>query len=316
MHTIRIISFILLIVSCSPDGTSVGVNAERKTNSSDGAAAVNVTQDCGLKPQNAGGPSDYVVFSQKLHSLPIVTEGEQMGAKFRVTSKAHLVIDSKFESGTSQNLQVEVTNVEVSASSPLVQLFAPTVAKRRAEKSVKQISGPKAAKALSTAEWMNLVTSNGQFQNIFCAVRGSKSVTDNAGDETAEIEYVPVLPDYINPMASKETFETEIGTGRTFNVKAKLTKTKEGLPKVGEYDVVVKILPRSPSFSMSNGQVYTSDLAYDLIVDFKDGIANSPLSSKHSFFINLTTKSFDAIVDTSERVVNGIKSKPTVLLKE
>lgn len=312
------LGFLLLLSACSPDNISVSTGSrEAPVNKAKTAEVIDVEKTCGLKAAAEGEEDDRVVFTQYLQSLPIVITGTQMGAKYRVTTQAHLQIETRNESGTQQNLQVEVKKVETSASNIFVQMIAPSVAKSKATKSAQKLSGPKQTVSLPNGQWLNLVTAGGEYKDLFCAIRASKTVTDNSGEDTAIVEYSPALPNSINPLAPRETLEREIGQGRTFNVRGKITKTKEGYPAMGDYDVVVQITPRSPSFTLGDGTSVSSDIAYDVIVTFKDGgSAASPLSSKQSFFINTTNKNFDAIVDSSDRVVDGTKAPPTILLKQ
>ena len=249
---------------------------------------------CGLKKAAEGADPDRVLFSSNLKSLPIVSEGTQLGATFRVVMTATTKIEARAKTGAKVDLQLKLDNVDISASSALIKKFGPIIAKAKATDQAKKISGPVTGTSLPMGQWLNLVTAGGQFENLLCGVSPATVKQVNlSGNKEGVIEWAPALPTSLNPLAPRETFEKEIGPGRTFQVVGKITTTKDGWPKIGEYPTTVTIKPIPPSFTSSDGKTYAGDIAYEVSIkatlDPKYKGAD-PISNIRSYFINLKKK--------------------------
>ncbi|MCX6126216.1 MAG: hypothetical protein NTV34_15900, partial [Proteobacteria bacterium] len=275
---------------------------------------------CGLKKAAEDADPDRVLFSSNLKSLPIVSEGTQLGATFRVVMTATTKIEARAKTGAKVDLQLKLDNVDISASSALIKKFGPIIAKVKATDQAKKLSGPVTGTSLPMGQWLNLVTAGGQYENLLCGVSPAtiKQVS-LSGDKEGVIEWTPALPTSLNPLAPRETFEKEIGPGRTFQVVGKITTSKDGWPKIGEYPTTVIIKPIAPNFTSSDGKTYAGDIAYEVSIkatlDPKHkGV--DPISNIRSYFINLKDHTFDVIVDSTQQTVENIKSPVIVLLKQ
>ncbi|MCX6117488.1 MAG: hypothetical protein NT027_08105 [Proteobacteria bacterium] len=313
------ISAAFAFLGCSPDDSMVDVGKRAPAKEADGESktamkeGIDFEKTCGIDTK-AG--DDAIVFAQTLKSLPIVVQGQQMGANFRVTTTATLQIESKTGKG-SQNISVTVDDVKVVGSNPIISLIGQAVAKGKAKKQAEAASGPKQTESLPFGQWMNLVHEKEEFSGLLCAISATKKETDNT-EGNAIVEYLPALPKSINPRAPKETLEKEIGDGRSFAVTANVISPKKGWP-TGQTQGTVTIKPRSSSFSMSDGTSYASDIAFEVIVDFPvaPGSKVKPSFASHQlFFINNTSKDFEAIVDQSNPVMeDGTKVPAKVMLR-
>ncbi len=317
IRTAITVSAAFSFLGCSPDESMVEVGkrkgSEDATPESITKEAIDFEKTCGI---NTKDNEDAIVFAQTLRSLPIVVEGEQMGAKFRVTTTATLQIESKVGKG-SQTVSVTVDDVKVVGSNPIISLVGKAIAKKKATTQAEKASGPKQTEQLPFGQWMNLVYEKPEYEGLLCAISATKKVTDNT-EGNAVVEYLPALPSSINPKAPRETLEKEIGEGRSFPVTANVISPKAGWP-TGQVQGTVTIKPRVPTFSMSDGKTYASDVAFEVIVDFPAaaGAKSKPSFATHQlFFINNTNHDFEAIVDQSNLVMeDGTKVPPKVLLK-
>ena len=318
----------LAFFACSPEAITVDSGKKAAEKEADGNAKVTGAGDevidmektCGIKKAAPGEDPDRILFSINLKSLPVIIQGSQMGLEFKVTTTVTQKIEGRAKSGAKLEGLISVDNVEVSAKSQLLKLLGPIVAKAKATDQAKQMSGPVQNESLPSGQWLNLVTEGGQFKDLLCGIAPAiKKQVNLWGGKEAVLEWVPGLPLALNPNAPRETFEKEIGSGRNFQITSKLTKTKDGWPKIGEYPTTVTIKPREPTFAMSDGKTYAGDIAFEIAIKanldpkFK---GYDPISSTRSYFINLKERTFEAIVDTSQAVTSGVKNPVVVLLRQ
>jgi hypothetical protein len=305
------------LTSCSPESISVDSVKKKKGNDDSapghGDKPIDFEKTCGIK-MNDDSTEDKVTFSLKLKSFPIVQEGSQLGINYRVVLTANVFTEMKSISGGRTEQKVTVDSVEVKANSPLLKVLGMAVAKSRAKKAAEEQNNPKVAEAIPSGQWLNLVTAGGDFKDMLCAIAPPNVKETETGDKTGVKEYAPALPTNVNPLAPRETLEKEIGTGRTFNLVTKVTATKENWPPIGEYPTVVTIKPREPSFSMSDGKTYASDIAYTVerVVTGDPKAANLFSETRH-YFINTKLKTLDAVVDATQRM-NGKDKTPIIVL--
>ncbi len=303
------------ISGCSPDESMVGGGRKKggESNAESVKEGIDFEEACGINPKD---PSDKIVFEQTLRSLPIVVQGVQMGLTYRVTTTANLHITSKVGSGT-QDVSVTVDNVETTAGNVFVKWIGTPIAKKKASNQALAASGPKQVEQLPFGQWLNLTYEKPEYKGLVCGLTATKKITDNT-DGNGIVEFLPALPNTLNPKASRESIEAEIGDGRTFQVTAEIKSTKEGWPS-GTVPGTVTVKPRAPTFTMSDGKSYASDIAYEVIVDFANapGKKTKPSFATHQlFFINTTSHDFEAIVDLSApELEDGTKVPPKVMLR-
>lgn len=181
------------------------------------STAFDFAKNCGLDTNAA---EDAIVFSQNLKSQNFVVEAGLGGFKARVEAEATLSINSKASSG-SQKIDVKVNNVTDLSNNPtgmktlVTRIGARIVARSR--------GGTMTSNALPFKEWIRLVDGgNPEFKGLLCAVTGEAN-SKKEEDKSKFFEFSPALVASINPKASSEQREKEIGSGRKFNIKATLS---------------------------------------------------------------------------------------------
>jgi hypothetical protein len=273
-------------------------------------------KNCGIKLDNAD--ADPILFSQNLKSIPFVIREEKLGLKIAVTVTARAKAEAR-KSGNNASTNISVDNVEVDGSSPILKTIGLLVAKGQAKTMAEKQNGRQENIGLPTAELLNMTADNPEYKDIVCGVAFLKGTRDFRGGEHGEVEFTPGVVGAINVMASKETIEKEIGSGRTFNITGNITKTRSDWPKAGPISGTVTIKPVKPSFSVGS-KSYSADIAYQVKIDFPPppGKKQRPsYASDRIMYIDTTKKSIVAIIDQTNLVSNeGTKLPKIVLLPE
>lgn len=181
------------------------------------STAFDFSKNCGLDTNAA---DDAIVFSQNLKSQNFVVEAGLGGLKARVEAEATLSINSKASSG-SQKIDVKVNKVTDLSNNPtgmktlITRIGARIVARSR--------GGTMTSNGVPFKDWLRLVDGgNPEFKGLLCAVTGEAN-SKKEEDKSKLFEFSPALVASINPKASAEQREKEIGKGRKFNIKATLT---------------------------------------------------------------------------------------------
>jgi hypothetical protein len=327
---IQLLAILLMgaISSCTPKSIFVSEKktdappatppAQSTTGSNAGSKeVVDYEKRCGISFDSSEG-EDPIMFAQNLKSLPIVVQTDKLGLSVKIILTAVASVVSK-KSGTSYTQTTTVDTVQVDGNSPIIARIGKFAAEIRAKSDAEKNTGPKDSTGLSIAEWLNLTVENVEFKNLVCGIQATKKVIDGNGGEVGEVEFIPALPNVVNLKAPKETLESEIGTGRVFNVKANIIKSKSTWPK-GMVNGTVTIRPVTPILSAPNGKTYTSDIAYEIKVDFapKPGKIEKPSFATHqTIYINTKTKSITALIDESITTLeDGTKMPRIILLPE
>lgn len=272
------------------------------------------SKNCGLD-ENA--PDDAVVFSQNLRSLNFVVEAGMAGLKARVEAEAGLSINSKVTSGT-QKIDVKVNKVMDLSNNPtamkglITRIGARIVAKGR--------GGTITSTAVPFKDWIKLVDGdNPEFKGLLCAVMGEAS--SQKEEEKAKLyEFSPALVASINPKASPEQREKEIGSGRRFTIKANLTNPF-AKKIIATTTGTVQIKPVGTQFKatdpLNNRSIsIRADSAYEVLSDFTAGKTNfENFNSKITFYLDHQNKRFMAITQEELPAASDSEVKmPTIVL--
>jgi hypothetical protein len=216
---IIILSLAVLFVGCAIKQKNDGKQGRQSPWSpgEGSSTAFDFSKNCGL---DANASDDAIVFSQNLKSQNFVVEAGLGGFKARVEAEATLAINSKANSG-SQKIDVKVNKVADLSNNPtgmktlITRIGARIVARSR--------GGTMTSSAVPFKEWLRLVDGgNPEFKGLLCAVTGEAN-SKKEEDKGKFFEFSPALVASINPKASSEQREKEIGNGRKFNIKGTLT---------------------------------------------------------------------------------------------
>jgi hypothetical protein len=309
-----------VVSSCQPGEALVDLGKKKSKNDNASVkpqlSGIDLEKDCGIKAAKEG--EEVIVFQQNFKGLPFQVTGAQLGMKFKVTLIADLNIINKLNLPSERDLKVRLKSVSLDTSSPLIKTIGTMVAKGKAEEQAKESSKSPVAVIVSNGEWLNITSENEEYKDVFCGIApGTKSMDFASFKDKGNVEFSPVLVDSVNPNATPEVLEREIGDGRTFKVQAKIIKARSDWP-TGTVDGTVTFKKIAPTYTTTSGQTISSDLAYEIVQDFpkKSGSKfESTLSGKRQFFINTTDKKFEAIIEFKNENKDG-KTSPIVLLKE
>lgn len=252
------------------------------------------SKNCGLD-ENA--PDDAVVFSQNLKSLNFVVEAGMAGLRARVEGEASLSINSKATSG-KQKIDVKVNKVADLSNNPtgmkslITRVGARIVAKGR--------GGTVNSQAVPFKDWVKLVDGdNLEYKGLLCALMGEAS-QQKEEDKAKLFEFSPAMVASINPRASAEQRNKEIGNGRKFTINATLTNplakrviaTTTGSVQIRPVDTQLRATDPLTKRVVS----IQADSAYQVISDFTAGKKNfEEFNSKMTFYLDHKNKNFMAI---------------------
>jgi hypothetical protein len=270
------------------------------------ADAFDFAQNCGL---NENAPDDAIVFSQNLKSLNFIVEAGMANIKARIEADAKLEINSKATSG-SQKIDVSVNKVTDLSNNPtglknlITRIAARIVAKSR--------GGTMTSNAVPFKDWIKLVDGdNPEYKGLLCAVTGEASV-EKQEDKAKRYEFSPGLISSINPKASAEQRQKEIGNGRKFSIDATLLNpiskrvvaTTSGSVQIRPVDSQLKATDPITKKVIS----IQADSAYEVISDFTSGKTNfENFNSKITFYLDHNKRNFMAI--TQEELPSAAESE-------
>jgi hypothetical protein len=259
-----------------------------------GASGFDFSKNCGID-ENA--PDDAIVFSQNLRSLNFIVEGGMAGLRARIEAAASLAINAKATSGT-QKIDVKVNKVTDLSNNPtamkslITRIGARIVAKGR--------GGTVTSQAVPFKDWLKLVDGdNLEYKGLLCALMGEAS-HQKEEDKAKFYEFSPALVASINPRASVEQRNKEIGNGRRFTINATLTNpfakkvmaTTTGHVQIRPVDTQLRATDPLSKRVVS----IQADSAYEVVSDFTAGKTNfEDFNSKVTFYLDHTNKKFMAI---------------------
>lgn len=320
-HAIR--SFVLitlLLAGCSANENGIDFGNKNDKTQGEAAAAANATPSsiidtqttCGLPAGSMNTPGTQI-FTSSYKSLPIIVTGSSLMVGYRVTTQATMNLVG-LNDGTNQSINVQVMNVETSSNF----LGIPqSVAKKKAGEAAKMKSGSVSTTRISNGNWINLVSSgNPEYTGLFCAVSGTKSLSNNTGDGHGQVEFTPVLVNSISPLAPRETLDKELSAPRVFQVTAKVTTALENW-EAGSHAGTITITP-IPATAQFGGQTIAADVAYEIKADFPVGSNKLGLSRNQKFFINTKSHTIEAIIDDSGAIDPRSEAElpPTILIRQ
>ena len=308
----------LLCAGCSANENGIDFGKRSSQQSSPGGSSnastgvIDMQATCGLPPGAMNTPGTQI-FQQNMKSLPIVVQGTSMMVGYTVSTQASVNLVS-LNDRTTQNISVQVLSVETSSN---IFGIPKAIAQGKADDAAKAKSGSVTTNRLSNGAWLNLVSSpNPEYQGLFCAVSGNKSVTSATGGATGNVEFTPALVNNVSPLAPRATLDKELSAPRVFHVTANVTSAAEGWAS-GSQAGTITITPIPPTTQV-NGQTFAADVAYEVKADFPSGAIKVGLSRNQKFFINTKTHTMEAVVDDSGALdpQSGAELPPTVLVRQ
>ena len=308
-----------LCLSCAIKQKDDGKQGKQKPWSprQSGATSFDFSRNCGL---DDNAPDDALVFSQNLKSLNFVVEAGMAGMRARIEAEASLAINSKATSGT-QKIDVKVNKVTDLSNNPtamkslITRIGARIVAKGR--------GGTVNSTAVPFKDWVKLIDgANPEYNGLLCALMGEAS-HQKEEDKAKLYEFSPALVASINPKASVEQRNKEIGEGRRFTIKATLTNPF-AKRVVATTSGTVQIRPVSTRLRATDPLTkrvvdIQADSAYEVLSDFTAGKANfEAFNSKITFYLDHNKKNFMAITqeELPSTADSDMKMPMIVLLPE
>ena len=261
---------------------------------------------CGAKASELSAPG-HVIADIKLVSTPIIFKGEQSGIGYEINLQA--TVHAVATAGQStQDISLKVVSVKADDNGRF--------SKPQAEKAAYENSQRRTTTGMSTGLLLNLQQTDPMFKGILCAV-GFTAKTKMESPITAGIvTYYPGIPSAVNPLAAASTYDSELGTTRTFTATAKIVQQAKDWAAVGtEAQITVTFNKISPDVKTIKGipagvTSIDADVAYEVLTTSSGGdVAQFGLSKRQVYFVNTTTHQMVAALDDSGRI-NPIDKKP------
>lgn len=311
---------ILLLAGCSANENGIDFGDKNENKSGDALGGTSSTPPgvpdtqttCGL-PAGALNTPGTQIFTGNFKSLPIIVTGTSMFVGYRITTQASVNLVVLNDSAT-QNINVQVQKVETSSN---VLGIPQAIAKKKANEAAEAKSGSVTTTRIPNGTWINLVSGgNPEYQGLFCAVSGTKSLSNNTGGGPGQVEFTPALVNSINPLAPRETLDKELSAPRVFNVTANVTTALDSW-KAGSHVGTVTITP-IPATAQIEGLSIAADVAYEVKADFPLGASKLGLSRNQKFFINTKSHTFEAIIDDSGALDprSNAELPPSILIRQ
>jgi hypothetical protein len=241
-----------------------------------------------------------VIADLKLVSTPIVVKGEQSGIAYEIQLQAN--IHAIATAGLStQDLALKVLSVKADDNGRF--------SKPQAEKAAYENSQRRTSTGMSTGLLLNLQQTDPMFKGIECAVGFTAKTKLESPITTGIVTFYPGLPSAVNPMAAASTFDSEIGTTRTFTATAKIVQQAKDWAPVGtEAQITVTFNKISPDVKTIKGipagvTSIDADIAYEVLTTSSGvDVSQFGLSKRQVFFVNTSSHQMVAALDDSGRI--------------
>jgi hypothetical protein len=266
------------------------------TASEDGSA---FSTKCGAKASELAAPGR-VIADIMLESTPIVFKGEQAGIAFDIQLKATIHAVATAGQSTT-DLSLKVVNVKADDNGRF--------SKPQAEKAAYENSQRRTSTGMSTGLLLNLQQTDPMFKGILCAVGFTSKIKMESPITTGVVTYYPGIPTAVNPMAAVSTFDSELGTTRSFTATAKIVQqAKEWAPVGTEAQITVTFNKISPDVKTIKGipagvTSIDADIAYEVLTTSSGAdVSQFGLSKRQVFFVNTSSRQMVAVLDDSGRI--------------
>ena len=257
--------------------------------------AFDFKERCGV---DSDKPTTGDLFTQSMKSLNFIINANIGQIQARIEAQATLQINGKSGS-TVQAADVKIlkaynTGTKARLGSNLItSIGAKIVAKSHGGTQI--WLGP------AFKDWVLLTSGdNPEYKDLICAVTGTASV-EKSGENAQKFTFTPAGALGLNPLASKEEYIAELGSGRDFHVTANAIDPKSGA-KTETTTGKVSIMPVNPVLNavdpVTNQVVQViADSAWAITSDFTTTSKKfEMLTHKTTFYINHKDKAFVAIV--------------------
>lgn len=278
--------------------------------------AFDFKERCGVDPENKTTGD---LFTLSMKSLNFIIKAKIGQIDAHIEAQATLQINGK-ASSTVQTTEVKILKAYNAAtkarigSNLITSIGANVVAKSRGGTQV--WLGP------SFKDWVQLTSGgNPEYKDLICAVTGTTSA-EKQGESKLKFTFTPAGAMGLNPLASKDQYIAELGTGRMFQVTANAIDPKSG----GIVETTtgrVSIMPVSPTLNavdpVTNQAVQVvAESAWEITSDFLTPSKKfEMLTNKTTFYISHSSKSFVAIVQEGiSKDTSGIGMPPVILLPQ
>ena len=153
---------------------------------------------------------------------------------------------------------------------------------------------------------------------MICAVTGTSSI-QKVGDTKQKFTFTPAGAMGLNPLASKEQYIAELGSGREFQVTANVIDLRSGTT-LETTTGRVSILPVNPVLNavdpVTNQSIQvTAESAWAITSDFTTPSKKfEMITYKTTFYVDHKNKTFAAIVQEGLKADSSQMSIPAVIL--
>lgn len=248
-------------------------------------------KNCGVDvEEDAGNP----IYAQMFKSQNIVSEGSMLNLSYRVEAAATLDIQStKGASKTTIDVKLNKVIDKTNNATPLQNLIL-LIGARIASNSR---AGTVETTAIPNGEWLKLTNgSNPEWKDLLCVANASRThkLSGKAGNHL--ITFTPGLANAVNPMASPEQYQKELGSGRTLKVTAMIDSN----PRV--FNGTVTFKPVSPNAVFTDPltnerRTVQADTAWEVNTQFEKGNPQiQELTNATTYYVSHTKRRFEAIV--------------------
>lgn len=279
-----------------------------------GADGSSFSSRCGAKATDLTNP-EHVILSQSMTGLPISMSGSSGGIAFTITLVPSVTVLARGGSSISETV-VRVTDVVADDDGRF--------SRPKAERQARESSNRRTSTSMSSGLLMDLQDKDPNFKTIECAIsfEGMARVETVFGAGT--IKFTPGLPTTLNPLAPASTYESELGTSKTFTVTAKIV---DALPtwaaKDTTADITVTVTRVNPDLPSTTGApdgapAIQADVAYEFAYSSSAAkLSQLGISKRRVVFINTSTHELVAILDDQGRVdsTTGKEIPPAVVIK-
>ena len=167
---------------------------------------------CGAKASELAAPG-HIIADLNLVSTPIVFKGETSGIGYEINLQATLHAVATAGKST-QDISLKVVSVKADDKGRF--------SKPQAEKAAYENSQRRTSIGMSAGLLLNLQQTDPMYKGVECAVGFTSKIKMESPITSGVVTFYPGLPSAINPLAAASTYDSEIGTTRSFSATAKI----------------------------------------------------------------------------------------------
>jgi len=274
-----------------------GTGVQGLNPSADGSS---FSERCGARASELSDPG-YKLIDQKMRSIPIVVTTARSGINVKVTLQADVHISAS--SGESiQDTIVSLVKLESDDNGRF--------SKAEAEKAAAENSERNTSWGMSSGLLLKLQKIDPNFKNILCSVGFTAKQKKETINGTGLVIFEPGLPTAVNPRASMQTYDSELGASRSFAAVATIKQQGKDWAPVGTQATITVTFkkispdPKSVAGMPAGAPAVDADVAFEALTTASGGqdVALFGLSKRQVFFINTKNRQLVGAMDDSGKL--------------